>query len=97
MSDKSIDHHNKQIASNIRSTITIRITRYGVLEISGFELGQGVKEDWGDIDYEYWIRIKKKDVSRVLLELMKDRFERDPDFMEWLDNKKIPYTFDSYI
>lgn len=68
----------------------------GDLVLEGYDLGDLVEKWWGDADYEYWRRIEKDDVARVLLELIKDRFQSDSAFAEWLKHKGIPNKFDSW-
>ena len=69
----------------------------GDLVLEGYDLGDTVEEWWGDADYEYWRRVERQDVPRVLLELIKDRFESDTAFAEWLKEKGIPNKFDNWI
>lgn len=69
----------------------------GDLVLEGYDVGDKVEEWWGDADYEYWRRIEKDNVARVLLELIKDRFQSDSAFAEWLKDKQIPNNFNSWI
>lgn len=50
----------------------------------------------GDNDYEYWVTLKPENAQRAVLELIKDTFESQGKFKEWLDKKDIHYSFMSY-
>ncbi len=50
----------------------------------------------GDSDYEYWVTVKSENVSRVLLELVREKFGVQSEFEEWLRAKNIQYGFFSY-
>ena len=65
--------------------------------LEGYDLGETARRTWGDSDYEYWRRVKREHVPRVLMELIKDRFTSDVDFHEWLKSKGIPDEFKSWI
>lgn len=69
----------------------------GDLVLKGYGLGDKVEEWWGDADYEYWRRVDSDNIPRVLLELIKDRFQSDAAFAEWLAEKEIPNSFDNWI
>jgi hypothetical protein len=69
----------------------------GELVLEGYDLGDKVEEWWGDADYEYWRRVSRDNVPRVLLELIKDCFHSDSMFAEWLAEKGIPSKFENWI
>lgn len=69
----------------------------GDLVLEGYDLGDAVEEWFGDADYEYWRRIESDNVPRVVLELIKDRFQSDAAFAAWLTEKGIPSRFDNWI
>lgn len=68
----------------------------GDLVLEGYDRGPDVAAQFGDSDYEYWRRVRKEHVPRVLLELIKDRFDSDVKFHEWLQAKGIPDEFSSW-
>ena len=68
----------------------------GTLVLEGYDLGKSVREVWGVSDYEYWRRVRREHVNRVLLELIRDRFSSDVKFHKWLESKGIPDEFFSY-
>ncbi len=55
-----------------------------------------VAPNGGDSDYEYWVTVKSESVNRVLLELIRERFDEQGEFEKWLKSKKIEYDFYSY-
>ena len=73
------------------------INAEGDLVLEGYDFGKSVEDFWGDDDYEFWRVVKAEDVPKVLLELIKDRFNSDTDFKNWLDSKGIKSLFDSWV
>lgn len=69
----------------------------GDLVLEGYDCGPQVTARLGDSDYEYWRRVRQPHVARVLLELLKERFDSDVKFHEWLQSKGIPDEFSSWI
>ena len=69
----------------------------GQLVMEGYDLGPSVKNLQGDSDYEYWIYVKPDDVPKVVLELIKDRFNSFSAFKDWLREKGIDYDFRFWI
>ncbi len=69
----------------------------GDLVLEGYDLGETVKEVWGDADYEYWRRVKREHLPAVLLLLLQERFTRDSDFHAWLAARGIPDEFSSWV
>ncbi len=60
----------------------------GDLVLAGYDLGESVREMWGDSDYEYWRRVKAEHVPEVLLQLLTERFQDDSEFRRWPETKK---------
>jgi hypothetical protein len=50
----------------------------------------------GDSDYEYWVTLNPKETQKALLSIIKDNFETQGKFKEWLDKKGIEYSFMAY-
>lgn len=67
------------------------------LEMLGLDMGGMVGEFWGGEDYEYWLTIDKEHKDTILLWLIKERFDNDIKFKEWLDSKNIPSEFGNWI
>ncbi|AKS43230.1 hypothetical protein WM2015_2873 [Wenzhouxiangella marina] len=78
------------------STETVTLERKGDLLIAGRDLGETPKKFWGKPEYEYWRRIDKADVPRVLLGLIKERFDSHASFQEWLEANGIDSEFHSW-
>ncbi|MGE0861088.1 MAG: hypothetical protein AB7I01_10665 [Gammaproteobacteria bacterium] len=66
------------------------------LVLATFDVGPRVESTWGGDDYEFWRRVKSDFVPRVLLELIKDRFQSEREFHAWLEEKGIPAEFSSW-
>ena len=79
------------------STLVAKIEENGDLMLEGYDLGESPKKFWGDSDYEYWRTVEKKYKDTILLWLIKERFNSDSDFSDWLEEKGIPSKFMSWI
>jgi hypothetical protein len=66
------------------------------LILEGCDNGEIVKKTWGDFDYEYWVTVKSDYKDTVLLHLLKDSFDSESKFMKWLEEREIPFEFNSY-
>ena len=77
--------------------LVAKIEDDGDLVLEGYDIGPLVKEQWGDSDYEYWLRVDKDYKDTILLWLIKERFPTDSEFREWLDEKEIPNKFNSWV
>lgn len=78
------------------SSLVARIDDEGSLVLEGYDIGELVREWWGDSDYEYWLKVAADDKDTVLLWLIKERFPTDSEFREWLNSKGIPSEFHSW-
>ena len=79
-----------------------KIKDEGDLVLEGFDIGDFVKEYWGDSDYEYWLIIKVEHLPALLLHLIKECFDKkiftnDSEFNDWLKEKSIPSEFSSWV
>ena len=79
-----------------KSYLDAVIRENGDLVLSGQDLGEFVEQVWGDWDYEYWVTVKSDYKDTVLLHLIKDKFDSETKFQEWLKSKDIPSEFTSY-
>jgi len=71
-------------------TVVAIIKKNGDLMLEGYDIGEAPKKFWGDSDYEYWRTVKKEYKDTILQWLIKERFDTDPAFKDWLDEKGIP-------
>ena len=80
--------------------IDAEITDKGDLLFSGQDLGQAPLEVWGDLDYEYWLRIMAPNKDQVLLALIQKLYSGNTslisEFKGYLESKGIPCEFSSY-
>ena len=79
------------------STLDAYIEANGDLVLDGCNAGASTKAQFDDYDYEYTRRVRAQHLPLVLLELIKDRFDSDVSFAEWLTSKNIPDEFESWI
>jgi 6-pyruvoyl-tetrahydropterin synthase len=87
-----IDSKSERVSVNL----TAKILENGDLILEGQDLGNLVKETFGDSDYEYVLKIKAEFKDTMLLNLIKERFANDSDFRAWLDEKGILSEFWSF-
>lgn len=66
--------------SSISSRLTASIEDAGLV-LSGQDLGPGVEEIWGDLDYEYWLSVDSEYLDLVLDGLAK-KLDRAIDIPE---------------
>lgn len=78
------------------SLLEAYVKESGELVLEGYDRGKTTAAVMGDSDYEYWRTVAEEDVPRVLLELIKDRFESDVDFTDWLKSRGIDYRATSW-
>lgn len=78
------------------STETVSLDRKGRLVIAGRDVGETPRRFWGKSEYEYWRSIEPRDVTRVLLGLVKERFDSHASFKEWLEVNGIDSDFHSW-
>ena len=88
---------NQFKADKIAVHLLARIDDAGELILEGYDSGRFVEEHWGDSDYEYWLKIAEKYKDTLLLWLIKERFSSESEFRRWLEEKRIPHTFESWV
>jgi hypothetical protein len=79
------------------SKLIAKIDDDGDLVLEGYDVGETPEKYWGDSDYEYWLTVNKDYKDTILLWLIKERFENDSNFKDWLDEKGIPSQFYSWV
>ena len=94
--------YDRRFGRNEHQELTVEINEDGDLVFEGYDIGDTVKEYWGDSDYEYWLTIKADHLPSVLLHLIKECFDQkmftnDSQFREWLEKKGIPSSFRSWV
>ena len=99
---KKINIYDRHSGEKNHYVLDAKINDEGSLVFEGFDIGEFVKEYWGDSDYEYWLTIKAKHLPEVLLHLIKECFDRkiftnDSEFKSWLKEKGIPSEFSSWV
>jgi hypothetical protein len=68
----------------------------GELVLEGQDLGPVVRNFFGAGEYEYFYRIPSRYKDTLLLRLLKDRFNEDFLFDDWLKKHGVPYAFSNY-
>jgi hypothetical protein len=83
-------------AEGDRNILEAVVTVAGDLVLEGQDIGPGAEKIFGDSDFEYWQTVEAAQVPRVLLELIKDRFQTHAEIVAWLEQKGIPSELRSY-
>lgn len=99
---KKINIYDRRSGEKDHFVLDAIINDEGDLVLEGFDIGDFVKEYWGDSDYEYWLTIEAKHLNAVLLHLIKECFDKnifknDSEFKEWLEKRAIPTEFSSWV
>ena len=99
---KRVKIYDRRVGKNEHQVLEVYINDDGDLVFAGYDMGDFVKEYWGDFDYEYWLTIKAENIPTVLLLLIKECFEHEifknhSEFKTWLNKKKIPSEFQSWV
>jgi hypothetical protein len=88
----------------LHHTLGAYIDKDGDLVIDGCDFGSNVERLWGDSDYEFAWHIASEWKDTVLLNLLKERFEAEPEwvehetlFKEWLTSHGVPTKFWCFI
>ncbi len=84
-------------ASGDRRVLDAYVDEDGNLVLEGQNLGPTVSEVFGDLDDEYWRKVKKEGVPKVLLLLIEARFDSALTFTKWLNAHGIESEFHSGI
>lgn len=88
--------YEKSVGCNIRD-LKAYLQENEDLVLDGWDFGPAVESHWGHDDYEYWLFVRAVDVPKVLLELIKDRFDDMFVFQSWLKEKAIDSEFKNWL
>lgn len=81
--------------------IEARITDTGAVAVSGHDIGAAPQDWWGDEDYEYGVTIPADHKDSLLLALLEQLYTGNPhtveDLKQWLAQKGIPHTFQTWV
>ena len=78
----------KEEKGNEATQIEANFDNSGNLVISGADIGPSVEAYWGDIDYEYFLSVYKKDMEKLFLLLLKESFN-SKEALDFTKIKKI--------
>ena len=80
--------------------IDARIEDNGDLRFSGQDIGEAPEQIFGKDDYEYWLTIPAAEKDRLLLSLIEKIYKGNAsvisEMKEFLDERNIPYGFQTY-
>ena len=94
---QEITLRQRRTEKNVSTLVAMIKEGSGDLVLEGYDFGEAPKQFWGDSDYEYWRVVKKKYKDTILLWLIKERFDTDSAFKNWLDEKGIPSEFMNWV
>lgn len=101
MEDKSqneIEIFKKEI-NNTLLILNVKVLENGDVSMEGQDIGEAPRKTWGHDDYEYTVKVPAEQKDRLLLLLIKERFNTDKpssDFMQWLKAHNIAHEFFSW-
>lgn len=81
--------------------IIVYMTEKGDLVVDACQLGQSIKDRYGDSDIEAWCVVAAQDKDILLATLIRDMFggkcTAKEDFESWCRDNDIPFSSDYYI
>ncbi len=97
--DEAIEIY-RDAAPGARRVIWVEGTDGGGVQLIAQDLGERVKEAWGDSDYEFWFAVAPDAVRPLLFALLADRFGGRADavdaFRAWCVERGIDGEGGSY-
>ena len=80
--------------------ISMQINDDGDLLFSGQDIGAAPSEVFGDLDYEYWLKVQSGEKDRLLLALLEKHYAGNlsviSELRELMDSNEIACEFFSY-
>jgi len=93
---KEIVLRDEKWGENEHHILKAVIKENGDLVFEGVDMGDSIKERFGDFDFEYWHNIEAEHLDKLLLYLIKEKFDKISEVLKWLKNNNIPYTSRSF-
>ncbi len=96
---KTLNYPDLILADGDKRYRSLEIKDNGDFEFEQTDYGKTTRKvapNGVDSDYETWITVEAKNVSAILLELVRDNFDGQGEFVTWLKMKNIEYKFFSY-
>jgi len=91
----------RQESSDITISIDAHINSDGGLRLEGNDVGNRVKELLGDSDYEYLIDVPASEIGRLLLLLLKEKYDGDTEavskFKTFCESNGIAHSFFNWV
>jgi hypothetical protein len=66
----------RQDGAELRS-VYLRLEDGGGIKMDAQDIGPTVTQFWGDADYEYWVHVPRAEVSKLALELLREKGQLD--------------------
>ncbi len=86
---------------DITISIHAQLKSDGGLRLEGGDVGERVKEFWGDDDYEYWVDVPASALGRLLLVLLKEKYDGDlqavSKFRTLCESNAIAHDFSNWV
>jgi len=91
----------RQEGSDITISIHAHISPDGGLRLEGDDVGKRVEELFGDSDYEYWVDVPASEIGRLLLLLLKEKYDGDlqavSKFRTFCESNGIAHRFFNWM
>ena len=78
--------------SSLRRLEEVTLNEKGQLLIEAFSIGSALRDAYGDSDLEDDVKIAAREVPKVLMGLIAERFRNAWEFKIWLMKHQIKYT-----
>jgi hypothetical protein len=86
---------------DITISIHAQLRADGGLRLEGDDVGQRVQEIWGDSDYEYWVDVPASEIGRLVLLLLKEKYDGDTEavskFRTFCESNGIAHSFFNWM
>lgn len=87
----------KKSGDGFKIEITASFKNDGDLRLEGYDFGPAVEAVYRDLDFEYWVDVKKEHLAKLVLELLKEKYSDDlkavQHFREFCETHQIEHEF----
>ncbi len=89
----------RQDGTEFRS-VRLTLEDDGAIKMDAQDMGPTVIKVWGDSDYEFWVHVPPRSVSKLAFELLREKFAGQlgavDDFRNWCKAHAVEHEFGSW-
>jgi hypothetical protein len=82
-------------------SIHLRVSPAGAVRIDAQDMGESVKEIWGDSDYEFWVDVPETQLEKLLFALLREKYfgriGAVDEFRDFCQANKIEHKWDNWV